>query len=195
MPSVPHLSKEQLLAWFGILEVHARLLPALEVELQETAGLTLSEFDVLFQLFCTPGHRLRVGDLARAVVVTPGGVTRLVARLSARRLVVRLQESGRQAVDILLTEEGIKSVKQASDAHFAGVRRMFAEHLNSEDVSGLVSAWTHLQENSEPMQNVETNGRSPKVKSRPLAPRINVAEESFEPTRGSSEMFKRSARH
>jgi hypothetical protein len=48
--TVPHLTSPELLAWRGLLEVHAKVLPELETELQTQTSLTLSEFDVLYQL-------------------------------------------------------------------------------------------------------------------------------------------------
>ena len=91
---VPHLSESQLLAWRGMLEVHARLLPVLDDELRASIGLSLSEFDVLYQLWIRPRGRLRMKRLAAALLVTPSGVTRIVSRLERGRLVRRNSRRG-----------------------------------------------------------------------------------------------------
>jgi DNA-binding MarR family transcriptional regulator len=115
---VPHLERRQLLAWRGVLEVQTAILPALEAELRQRTGLTLSEFDVLYQLWRMPDKQHRIGDLARAVLVTPGGVTRIVGRLEERGLVRRLSATGRQAVMTQLTPRGDRELQAAMDVHF-----------------------------------------------------------------------------
>jgi DNA-binding MarR family transcriptional regulator len=141
---VPHLSRRQLLAWRGVLEVQSALLPALEAELRDKTGLTLSEFDVLYQLWRMPGQKRRMNDLARAVVVTPGGVTRLVGRLEERGLVCRQSEGGRQAVETVLTARGEQELQAAMDVHFDGVRRRFVQYLDDVDIDRVISLWARV---------------------------------------------------
>lgn len=141
---VPHLDRRQLLAWRGVLEVQSAILPALEAELRERTGLTLSEFDVLYQLWRMPGQKRRMNDLARAVVVTPGGVTRIVGRLEERGLVRRRSDDGRQAVETVLTEKGEQELRAAMDVHFDGVQRRFVRFLGDEDVDRVIALWARI---------------------------------------------------
>lgn len=141
---VPHLDRRQLLAWRGVLEVQSATLPALEAELRERTGLTLSEFDVLYQLWRMPGQKRRMNDLARAVVVTPGGVTRIVGRLEERGLVRRLSDDGRQAVETILTTRGEQELQTAMDVHFDGVQRRFVQYLHDVDVDRVISLWARI---------------------------------------------------
>jgi DNA-binding MarR family transcriptional regulator len=143
-PAVPFLSESELRAWRGLLEVGSRLLPDLEAELQKTTGLTLSEFDVLYQIWRAPRHRLRMKDLAEALLVTPSGVTRIVDRLSTRGWVERVSKQGRQAVETRLLPAGQAGLDEAMRVHFAGVRRMFIDSLSEADIAHLVAAWTRL---------------------------------------------------
>lgn len=140
-PKVPHLSRRQLRAWRGFLETRAVLLPALEADLRNRTTLSLSEFDVLYQLWRRPEHTLRMTDLARAVLVTPSGITRIVSRLERRGIVERNSASGRQAVATRLTALGEKELQAAMDVHFAGVHRLFIRHLTSSDVDRLDELW------------------------------------------------------
>jgi len=50
----------------------------LSARLENAHGLTLSDFDVLVQLFHAEGNRLRRVDLARSVILTASGITRLL---------------------------------------------------------------------------------------------------------------------
>lgn len=143
---VPHLERRELLAWRGVLEVQTVILPALEAELRQQTGLTLSEFDVLYQLWRTPEKRRRMVDLARAVLVTPGGVTRIVGRLEDRGLVERQSATGRQAVVTRLTAQGEQELRAAMEVHFDGVRRMFVQHLTDADVDRIVDLWARIRE-------------------------------------------------
>ncbi|MFJ7949672.1 MarR family winged helix-turn-helix transcriptional regulator [Streptomyces sp. NPDC096354] len=147
---MPHLSGVELLAWRGMLETHARLLSALDDDLQRLAGLSISEFDVLYQLWTRPGARLRMKQLAAAVLVTPSGVTRLVARLESEGLVSRLSRPGERAVEAVLTEAGRGRLVTAMDAHFAGVRRLFSDRMSEPDARTLVSVWSRLAEGAMP---------------------------------------------
>ncbi|WP_432844965.1 MarR family winged helix-turn-helix transcriptional regulator [Amycolatopsis sp. CA-161197] len=146
--AVPHLSSRELLAWRGVLEVQTAILPALEAELRQSVGLTLSEFDVLYQLWRTPEKRRRMVDLARAVLVTPGGITRIVARLEERGLVRRDSTPGRQAVLTHLTPRGEREIAAAMDVHFDGVRRMFIQHVDRADIDRVIRLWTRIREAS-----------------------------------------------
>jgi DNA-binding MarR family transcriptional regulator len=143
-PAVPFLSESELRAWRGLLEVGSRLLPDLEAELRKTTGLTLSEFDVLYQIWRAPRHRLRMKDLAEALLVTPSGVTRIVDRLSTRGWVERVSKEGRQAVETRLLAAGQAGLDEAMRVHFAGVRRMFIDSLSEADIAHLVAAWKRL---------------------------------------------------
>jgi len=142
---VPHLSETELLAWRGLLEVQSRLLPMLDDGLQRQAGLTINEFDLLYQLWIAPGQRRRMKHLAGAVLVTPSGVTRMVTRLEERGLVRRFNSRGRQAVEAGLTELGARRLHEAMDVHFADVRRLFVDNLSDTDIARLGALWRRLR--------------------------------------------------
>lgn len=141
---VPHLGAVELLAWRGLLETEARLIARLDEELRERGGMSINEFDVLYQLWATPDRGARMKDLAAAVLVTPGGVTRLVARLEERGWVRRAGERGVQAVTAELTAAGARALERAMDVHFAGVRRVFVSRLAPVEIKRLVDLWGRL---------------------------------------------------
>ncbi len=143
---VPHLSHAELLAWRGLLETEARLIPLLDLELRERCNMSVNEFDVLYQLRRAPQMRRRMKDLAAAVLVTPGGITRLVARLEERGWVTRAGQSGVQAVEAVLTASGRKALDDAMDAHFAGVKRAFVSRLSGSEIATLMKIWERLRD-------------------------------------------------
>lgn len=134
---VPHLTEHELLAWRGMLELQARALAELDAELREKRGLSVSEFDALYQLWIQPGCRCRMKDLANRLLVSRGGATKLMTRLESRGLVRRISQLGLQAVMAELTPEGESVLVDAMDTHFDGVRRLVVSRLEPEELAML----------------------------------------------------------
>jgi DNA-binding MarR family transcriptional regulator len=143
---VPHLSEDELLAWRGLLELEARVLGVLDAELRADHDLSIAEFDTLYQLWLQPGGRCRMKDLAEKLLVSRGGVTKLITRLRGRGLVARVSRPGQQAVDAQLTETGEALLAKAMDTHFDGVRRLVTSRLSAAELHTLRTVTTRLRE-------------------------------------------------
>lgn len=76
-------------AWRALLNAHAALIERIEAALAEADLPPLAWYDVLWALRQAPGRRLRMGELARAVTISRGGLTKLVDRLEAAGLLER----------------------------------------------------------------------------------------------------------
>ncbi|MBK8561612.1 MAG: MarR family transcriptional regulator [Dehalococcoidia bacterium] len=76
-------------AWRTFLTAHARVTALLEDELQRERELPLTWYDVLLHLREAPERRLRMTELAAAVLLSKSGLTRLVDRMYAAGLVNR----------------------------------------------------------------------------------------------------------
>src|SRR5688500_8843081 len=57
--------------------------------LESDCGLSVLWFELLLRLLRTPGHKLRMTDLAAQTTLTPSGLTRAIDRLVAAGLVTR----------------------------------------------------------------------------------------------------------
>src|SRR5205085_882233 len=68
-------------AWRIFVETHAALFGRLADEMREAHGMPVTWYDVLLHLAEVDGQRLRMGDLARAVVISKSGLTALVDRM------------------------------------------------------------------------------------------------------------------
>jgi len=77
------LEQSRLVAWRSFLTAHAALINQIEHELLEAGVVPLSWYDVLFALYDAHGQRLRMNELAIAIVLRRSGLTRLVDRLVA----------------------------------------------------------------------------------------------------------------
>jgi DNA-binding MarR family transcriptional regulator len=146
--SVPHLTEDELLAWRGLLELEARVLSVLDAELRDKRDLSISEFDALYQLWIQPGSRCRMKDLAASLLVSRGGVTKLIIRLESKGLVRRISEPGLQAVEAELTGAGESALADAMDTHFDGVRRLVISRLGPGELRTLRSISDRLRDPS-----------------------------------------------
>jgi DNA-binding MarR family transcriptional regulator len=123
-------------AWRSFLRAHARLVRVLEAELVANHPVTLGGYDVLVQLAEAPGHRLRMAELADAVLLSRSGVTRLVDRLEVAGMVTRERyESDGRGVVAVITTKGLDTLREAARTHLAGVMRHFVEHFGPEELS------------------------------------------------------------
>ncbi|OLT12677.1 MarR family transcriptional regulator [Pseudonocardia sp. CNS-139] len=131
-------TREQLAAWRSFLRAHATLVRVLESELEADQQLSLAAYDVLVQLAEAPDRRLRMTELADAVLLSRSGVTRLVDRLEKVGLVARCPvESDGRGVAARLTDAGLSRLRVASRTHLAGVTRHFVNRLDAADLGAL----------------------------------------------------------
>lgn len=146
--SVKGLERLSLLeggAWGGFLRAHGTLVRRLDDDLRATHGLALSSYEVLLFLAWSPGRRMRMGELAGRVLITLSGVTRLIGRLEREGLVrrERSSEDGRGHYAIL-TEAGLLRLREAHPTHLAGVRQLFLQHFDEEELQTLAGFWDRV---------------------------------------------------
>jgi hypothetical protein len=79
-PLLP-VTQAEASAWGGFLYAYAILTRRLDKELREEHNLSFASFEVLFLLACAPEQRMRLSDLAAAVLTNPTRISRLVESL------------------------------------------------------------------------------------------------------------------
>jgi DNA-binding MarR family transcriptional regulator len=132
------LTPEEFAAWRGFLRAHAYLSRVLEAELLTDQQLSLASYDVLVQLAEAPQRRLRMTELAAAVLLSRSGVTRLVDRLEKAGLVARCPVAGDgRGVAAELTAAGLDRLRNAAPTHLAGVIRHFVQQLEPADLDAM----------------------------------------------------------
>lgn len=131
----------RLALWRSFLKAHAGVAAALERELETAQGMPLGWYSVLAALEETPGHRMRMQDLAGEVLLSVSGLTRLLDRIEQAGLVRRAPcSSDRRGVYAVLTPEGSRAFQTAAPVHMRGVSDFFAKDLNADEVAVLDSA-------------------------------------------------------
>lgn len=132
------LDPRALASWRVFLRAHAVITRRLEAELLEEQRLPLASYDVLVQLVDAPGHRLRMTELASAVLLSRSGLSRLVDRLQRQGLVSRqaATEDGRGMYAVLLTA-GLDRLRAAAPTHLRGVGEHMTSKFTDAELDGL----------------------------------------------------------
>jgi DNA-binding MarR family transcriptional regulator len=120
---------------FGLLlEAHARLTRQLDADMQASDGISLQTFEVLLRISRAEGGHVTMSELAGAVSLTTGGVTRLADRLEAEGLVRRVSCPGdRRVVHLTVTERGLEVLATALGHHLDSLERHVASRIAPED--------------------------------------------------------------
>jgi len=120
--------------WRMFLRAHALLSRRLDEELRAEQGMSLAEYDALFQLAAARGGRLRMNQLADRVLLSRSGITRLVDRLVADGLVSRCQcSSDARGAEAVLTDDGLGRIRRARATHLRGVEQYFIDALSADE--------------------------------------------------------------
>jgi DNA-binding MarR family transcriptional regulator len=124
----------------GFLRAHASLTRQLSARLEAAHGLTLNDYDVLVQLAYAPDRQLRRVDLARSVLLSPSGITRLLDGLEREGWVEKgLCPSDARVTYAVLTETGLAKFKAVRITHLADIESVFGSRFNSEELAALSS--------------------------------------------------------
>jgi DNA-binding MarR family transcriptional regulator len=122
--------ESEVRTWIRFLTTHAAITRELEARLMGAHGLTLSDYDVLVQLARSPERKLRNIELAKAVVLTRSGVTRLVDGLERDGLVHRSScPSDKRGSFVQITDTGVERLREAASTHLDAVRELFLAPL------------------------------------------------------------------
>ena len=132
------LEGERLAAWTRFLKAHSAITRRLERDLADAHGLTLSDYDVLLQIARAPERRLRPVEIARAVLLTRSGITRLVQGLERGGLVERVEcpDDARGSL-VVLTAAGLELLRAARATHLEGVAELFSDRYSDEEHEAL----------------------------------------------------------
>jgi DNA-binding MarR family transcriptional regulator len=133
--SIPCPSGDERVKLFALLnETNARLSRSLALQLEEACDLPLAWFEVLLQLRQTPEGRLKMTQIADAIVHSTGGTTRLIDRLEEAGLVERqLCPSDRRAIHVAITERGNAKLDSAFDVHLEYLEENLTARLSSAE--------------------------------------------------------------
>ena len=128
-------------AWRAFIETVGDLTMALERDLIPT-GLTVGDYQVLVYLSEAPDHQMRMSDLADRLQLTPSGLTRRLDGLVQHKWVERVpSDLDRRVTMAQLTTAGFAALETAAPIHVESVQRRIFDHLSSDQVRHLGTAF------------------------------------------------------
>ncbi len=144
-PGVATHDSVEFAARGGFLSPHTRLARQLDDELQQAHALSLAAYDVLLHLGRVRRTGMPMSTLAEAVRFSPGGVSKLVARLENEALVRREPDpADRRAALAAITDAGLARLEAARTTHLSGIRRLYLDHLTRDELVTLGAIWQRL---------------------------------------------------
>jgi DNA-binding MarR family transcriptional regulator len=136
-------------AWSALLVAHSRVTSVLDRELRQRIGMTLDDYDVLYQLRVA-GAPIRMATLAERVLVSRPTASRAVDRLVVNGWIRRWHdEQDRRVVLLELTGEGRRQQSRAGRVHVDGIARLVGAPLVDRDVAALTDSLRALAAGAE----------------------------------------------
>jgi DNA-binding MarR family transcriptional regulator len=137
----PRLQKHQLDAWRALLRGQALLLEQVERELAAAGLPPLGWYDVLTELDKAPRGRLRIHELADAVVLSRSGLSRLLDRLEGAELLRREPcDDDRRGAYAVITADGRRTLAEMWPVYERALAEHFAPQVGSAEARAIRSA-------------------------------------------------------
>lgn len=145
-------SGDERVVLFGLLlETNARLSKSLGVELEATCGLPLAWFEVLLQLRKSPEGRLKMNQIADAIVHSSGGTTRLIDRIEEAGYVDRQHcPSDRRAIHVAISAKGNAKLDEALNVHLDYLEDNLTARLSTTERETLTALLKKLNSSAKP---------------------------------------------
>lgn len=122
---------------FTVGEIDQKLEAALRVE----CGLLLSELALLEVLVNSHERSLRMSELCALLLMTPGGLTRVVDRLVRKQWLRRAAVSvDKRGSAVVLTPRGLACYLRANDVSDRMLREVLTERFSGPELQRLVRA-------------------------------------------------------
>ncbi|MBP7148758.1 MAG: MarR family transcriptional regulator [Acidobacteria bacterium] len=154
-------------AWRALLAAHARLTATIGEALKAAGVLSLEAYDVLVSIAFAPGERIRLSDLAQAVLLSKSGLTRSVDRLAAAGLMRResCADDGR-VVHAVLTRKGKAALERAWAVYRQQIDRIVGGTLTPAESETLRGLLDRLSAAAEPPRALAGPTRTAKPRPR-----------------------------
>lgn len=113
----------------------------------EEHGLSAVEFEVLMRLTRSPGHQLRMTDLAAQTSLSTSGVTRVVDRMERDGLLRRRAcPSDRRSSYAVVTAAGLARLDQTLPGHVQIIEQWFTGQLDPAALDALLDGLRRVRD-------------------------------------------------
>jgi DNA-binding MarR family transcriptional regulator len=132
-------------AFVRLVRANAAVTRQLSAQLSADHGLNLSAYEALLNLAKAPESRLRRVDLANNLLLTAGGVTRLLDGLERDGFVAREEcSSDRRVSYAVLTGAGRDKLREASKSHVKQIDDLLGGPYEHQELAQLVALLDRL---------------------------------------------------
>ena len=136
-------------AWGALTRTHAAIVQRLQEMLSAADFPPLPWYEVLATVAEAPEERMKMGDLAEALVITRGGLTKLVDRLVKAGLLERtFCETDRRVSYATLTSAGRDLLAEMRPAVIAELEVAFAAKLTTAEADALREALDRVRDSA-----------------------------------------------
>lgn len=143
-------------AWRALYKTYWALIPIMDADLREGAGIDLATYNALVHTHLAGPAGLRMKDLATNATLSTSGLTSLVDRLERRKLLRRNPDpDDRRAIRITLTEAGAELARRAAHVHVASIEAHFGARISDHDATAIAEALEHVE------RDVDEHHRTP----------------------------------
>lgn len=144
------IDSTRLAAWRNFITAHANLIDLIDHELTAKSNLPLNWYDVLIELVEAPKNRLRLHELAKKVVLSRSGLTRLVDKLEKEGLLIREAAlNDRRGSFAVLTEKGRDSIRKSWPIYSKCIAEHFASYMNDGEAQVIQNVFARILEASQ----------------------------------------------
>lgn len=142
----PNLDDARITVFGLLIEANRRLTRTVEASLRDNHGLALVDFEALLRLGRSPDHQMSMSELADQMVLTSGGVTRLVDRLIREGYVERVScPTDRRVQWARLTETGGDRLSVALNTHLRDLDDHFFAVMSTDEQATMTSVLDRLR--------------------------------------------------
>ena len=132
-------------AFVRLVRAHVAVTRQLNAQLTDDHGLTLSAYAALLRLARATDSRLRRVDLANGLLLTAGGVTRMLDGLERDGFVAREEcSSDRRVTYAVLTQTGRAKLREASKSHTRQIRELLGGAYDEDELAQLAALLDRL---------------------------------------------------
>ncbi|MGD2052334.1 MAG: MarR family transcriptional regulator [Acidimicrobiia bacterium] len=138
----------------GVDTIHLGLVLKAEIEhrVGEASGMLLADHEALANL-AEHGGALRMSEIADRLILTRGGVTKLVDRLEEVGYVERRPSpSDRRVVLVAMTPEGREALRGSQAAFDAALHDLWGRHLTDEEAATVLPIIDRIRAAMHPTQ-------------------------------------------
>jgi DNA-binding MarR family transcriptional regulator len=137
----------------NFLRAHASTTRDLSSRLEAAHGITLNDYDVLLHLAYAPDRQLRRVDLARSVLLSPSGITRLLDGLEREGWVEKgLCPGDARVTYAVLTDAGVAKFKAVRQTHLVDIEAVFGSRFSPEELEIVSALLGRLLDSDEPAE-------------------------------------------